>query len=107
MDNARSAALADPRFRPVRAEELEHINIEISILSVPQALKFTSPEDLLSKLHPNLDGVVLKIGWKRATYLPQVWEQLPDKDMFLSHLAKKAGAGPSDWKKPGVEILIL
>ena len=104
-DNARSAALEDPRFRPVQPEELASVEIEISVLTVPQALPFDSPEDLLGKLRPHVDGVVLKIGQRHATFLPQVWEQLPDKEDFLSRLAVKAGFPPSAWKGPGVSVL--
>jgi AmmeMemoRadiSam system protein A len=106
VDNARSAALQDPRFPPVTADELGQIEIEISLLTVPQPLAFASPEDLLMKLRPRVDGVVLKIGTRGATYLPQVWEQLPDKVLFLNQLAEKAGCDPSDWRKPGTEILV-
>ncbi len=104
-DNARSAALEDPRFRPVQPEELAIIEIEISVLTVPQALPFDSPEDLLRKLRPHMDGVVLKIGQRHATFLPQVWEQLPDKEDFLSRLAVKAGFPPSAWKGSGTSVL--
>lgn len=104
-DNARSAALEDPRFRPVQPEELASIEIEISVLTVPQALHFDSPEDLLGKLRPHVDGVVLRIGQRHATFLPQVWEQLPDKETFLGHLSTKAGLPPTAWKGPGAEVL--
>ena len=105
MDNARSAALEDPRFRPVQAEELTSIEIEISVLTFPQLLRFDSPEDLLRKLRPHVDGVVLKIGLRQATFLPQVWEQLPDKETFLAHLAAKAGLPPTAWRNPGTQVL--
>jgi AmmeMemoRadiSam system protein A len=98
IDNARSAALRDPRFPPVSAEEVPEIKIEISVLTPPQPLTFASPEDLLAKLTPYEDGVVLKIGTRGATFLPQVWAQLPDKTDFLSHLSVKAGCAPADWR---------
>ena len=82
-DNARNAATRDPRFQPVRPDELDKIKIEISVLSKLQPLSFNSPEDLLNKLEPGEDGVVLQIGSRGATFLPQVWEQLPDKVEFL------------------------
>lgn len=106
MDNARSAALQDFRFPPVKPAELGEIALEISVLTEPQPLVFSSPEDLLSKLQPHRDGVVLLIGDRRATYLPQVWEQLPDKAAFLNSLAQKAGCGPSDWRLPGTKVQI-
>jgi AmmeMemoRadiSam system protein A len=105
VQNARSAALNDTRFSPVTPEELGKIAIEVSILSVPSPLKFTSPEDLLQKLKPHQDGVVLSIGQRRATFLPQVWEQLPDATDFLSHLAVKAGLTGAAWRGPETQIM--
>ena len=98
MDNARSAATLDKRFDPVRAEELEKIEIEISILTVPRRLYAGSPLELLAKLRPGTDGVVLQVGSQQATYLPQVWEQFPNKGVFLSSLAAKAGLPASAWQ---------
>jgi hypothetical protein len=106
VDNARSAATRDPRFQPVRSEELSNIKIEISVLTEPQPLSFKSPEDLLNKLEPGEDGVVLRIGPSGATFLPQVWEQLPDKADFLNHLAQKAGCAPDDWRGRNVSVSI-
>jgi hypothetical protein len=105
-DNARNAATRDPRFQPVRPEEVKKIKIEISVLTEPQPLSFKSPEDLLNKLEPGEDGVVLRIGPYGATFLPQVWEQLPDKAEFLSHLAQKAGCAPDDWRGRNVSVSI-
>ena len=105
VQNARSAALNDTRFSPVTPEELEKIAFEVSVLSVPVPLKFTSPEDLLQKLKPHQDGVVLNIGQRRATFLPQVWEQLPDALEFLSHLAVKAGLTAAAWRGPETQVM--
>jgi AmmeMemoRadiSam system protein B/AmmeMemoRadiSam system protein A len=105
-DNARNAATRDPRFQPVRPEEASKIKIEISVLTAPQPLSFSSPEDLLNKLEPGEDGVVLQIGPSQATYLPQVWEQLPDKVQFLNNLAQKAGCAPDDWRGRNVRVSI-
>jgi AmmeMemoRadiSam system protein A len=105
MDNACAAALKDRRFDPVQPEELEAIEIEISVLTVPQPLAFDSPTELLTRLRPNVDGVVLRIGGRQSTYLPQVWEQLPDKERFLSYLSAKAGCPPLAWKEPGTSVL--
>jgi AmmeMemoRadiSam system protein B/AmmeMemoRadiSam system protein A len=105
-ENARNAALEDPRFPPVTAREADGLNIEISVLSEPQRLSFSSPDDLLQKLQPGVDGVILRIGDHVATYLPQVWEQIPDKKAFLSSLAEKAGCGPSDWRIPGTAVYL-
>jgi len=105
-DNARNAATRDPRFEPVRADEVKKIKIEISVLTEPQPLSFKSPQDLLNKLVPGEDGVVLRIGPYGATFLPQVWEQLPDKVQFLDHLAQKAGCAPGDWRGGNVSVSI-
>ena len=106
MDNARSAAIQDPRFPPVRPEETSKIHIEISVLTEPQPLAFGSSADLLSKLQPKVDGVVLRIGSRRATFLPQVWEQLPDKVEFLDRLAQKAGCAASAWRGKDTQVSI-
>jgi hypothetical protein len=103
-ENARNAALRDPRFPPVKPDEVEKIKIEISVLTEPQPLAFSSPDDLLSKLHPNEDGVLLHIGPRTATFLPQVWAQVPDKVKFLEHLSQKAGCEPSAWRGKDVSV---
>jgi AmmeMemoRadiSam system protein A len=103
-ENARNAALRDPRFPPVAPDELDQVRIEISVLTDPQPLTFSSPEDLLSKLHPNEDGVLLRIGPRTATFLPQVWAQLPDKAEFLNHLSQKAGCETTAWRGPDVSV---
>ena len=105
VDNAQNAATRDPRFVPVQPGETGKIKIEISVLTEPKPLPFTSPEDLLAKLQPGKDGVVLKIDGRGATFLPQVWEQLPDKVEFLNHLSEKAGCASGDWRKPGTSVL--
>ena len=89
--NAQSAALRDPRFNPLSLDEMKQIKIEVSILSEPQSLPYSSIEDLRSKIRPDIDGVVLEYHGYRATYLPQVWEQLPHFDGFFSSLCQKAG----------------
>lgn len=105
-ENARAAALDDSRFSPVVAREVDSIRIEVSVLSGMQRLWFSSPEDLLQKLQPGVDGVFLQMGDRGATYLPQVWEQLPDKAAFLDSLARKAGCDPSQWRKPGTAVFV-
>ena len=105
-ENARNAALRDPRFPPVQPDELDKIRIEISVLTEPQPLAFSSPDDLLSKLHPNEDGVLLHIGPRTATFLPQVWAQIPDKVEFLEHLSQKAGCEASAWRGTDVSVSI-
>ena len=106
IDNARSAALNDPRFPPVSPGEVGQLEIEISVLTTPRPLPFSSSAELLEKLRPHEDGVVLQIGDRAATYLPQVWDQLPDKVEFLNSLAEKAGCDRPDWRLPGTSVLI-
>ncbi len=97
-ENAENAAFDDPRFSPLRPEELDRVDIEISILSEPRALQYTDAEDLKRQLIPGVHGVILTREWRRATFLPQVWNQLPDKGDFLEHLCRKAGMEPDCWK---------
>lgn len=104
QQNALAAAFEDPRFPPVSEKELAFLEIEISVLSPSLPLSFESPEDLLQKLQPEIDGVVLAHGYHRATFLPQVWEQLPDPEEFLGHLCWKAGLPANAWRWPDIEI---
>jgi AmmeMemoRadiSam system protein A/AmmeMemoRadiSam system protein B len=104
IENARNAALRDPRFSPVTFKELDQISIEISVLTLPQDLPYSDSSDLLRKLRPNIDGVILQKGPYQSTFLPQVWEQLPDKIQFLQHLAMKAGMQQDNWKSADVKI---
>jgi AmmeMemoRadiSam system protein A len=105
-EHAIAAALQDYRFPPVRPEELPHIHIEVSRLTIPQSLEYKDANDLLAKLRPGIDGVILRDGMRRATFLPQVWEQLPDKEEFLSHLSAKMGATPNLWRMKHLEVQI-
>ncbi len=89
--NAQHAAFDDPRFLPVEAADLPAIQIEVSVLSAPQELTFSSEEDLLGQLQPEVDGLILERAGQRGTFLPNVWEDLPDKRQFLRHLLGKAG----------------
>jgi len=98
INRAVAAAVQDPRFPPVTYDELKDIKIEISILTVPKELKFNSADELLAQLKPLRDGVVLKTPYGSSTYLPQVWQQLPDKEMFLSSLCAKHGAPYNAWR---------
>lgn len=95
--NAQSAAFRDPRFPPLKEAELNITQIEISLLSAMQALTFTSEQDALAQLQPGVDGIVFEFGSYRSTFLPQVWEQLPDANIFLGHLKNKAGLHPDFW----------
>jgi AmmeMemoRadiSam system protein B/AmmeMemoRadiSam system protein A len=106
IHNARNAAQHDSRFPAVTAQEVGELEVEISVLSEPAALAFGSPEHLLRQLCPGKDGVILYVGGRRATFLPQVWEQLPDKEKFLDHLARKAGGSASAWREPETRVEI-
>jgi hypothetical protein len=105
QENAVNAAMRDPRFPTLSSDEFDHIQIEISLLSQPQPLIYSDSEDLINKLRIHVDGVILKKGTAQATFLPQVWEQLPRPEEFLSHLCLKAGLSSSTWKKENLEIL--
>ncbi len=103
--NAVNAAFRDPRFSPLTAAEFDDVDIEVSILTEPKPLAFSDAGDLLSKLRPETDGVIIRRGGAGATFLPQVWEQLPKPEEFLSHLCLKAGMSADAWKRPGLEVL--
>ena len=103
-DNAIAAAFEDPRFFPLRKDEFKDIKIEVSVLTEPKPLKYKDANDLLNKLRPGIDGVIIKKGPYTATFLPQVWEQLPDKELFLSHLCMKAGLPSDEWKRGDLEV---
>ena len=103
-ENAINAAFRDPRFLPLTKEEFERIKIEISILTMPQELSYTDAEDLLEKLRPGIDGVIIKKGFYEATFLPQVWDQLPTKEAFLSELCMKAGLSSHSWKREKLQV---
>ncbi len=104
--NALAAAFRDPRFPPLRAGELAALTMEISVLSAPQPLAYDGSPELIAKLRPGIDGVVLQRGMRRATFLPQVWEQLREPQEFLAHLCVKAGLPSNAWRQPGIEISI-
>jgi hypothetical protein len=95
--NAHAAAFRDPRFSPLTEKELGYTEIEISLLSAMQALEFSAEHDALAQLRPGVDGVVFEFGRYRSTFLPQVWEQLPDVALFMAHLKHKAGLQPEFW----------
>ncbi len=103
MDNAVNAAVNDMRFNKVDYGELDDISIEISVLTVPEKLEFNSGDELKSLLTPDVDGVILKQGMHQSTYLPQVWESLPDKETFLSSLCLKGGMAAGCWKDTKTE----
>ena len=95
--NAYAAAFSDPRFPPVSEDELDHLEFHISVLTPAVPMEFESEQDLLEQLRPGIDGLVLEDGVHRGTFLPAVWESLPDKINFLRHLKQKAGLPPDYW----------
>ncbi len=103
--NAVNAAFHDPRFSPLTAKELNQAEIEVSILTEPRPLEYSDGEDLIQKLRADVDGVIIRKGRASATFLPQVWEQLPNPDQFLSHLCMKAGLPADAWKEQALEVL--
>lgn len=95
--NAISAALNDPRFMPLSAKELDITDIEVSLLTPPQAMTFRDEADALSRLKPGVDGVIFEFDRYRSTFLPQVWQQLPEPRQFMAHLKRKAGLPDNFW----------
>lgn len=106
IENAVNAAFKDPRFPPMVKKELEDIHIEISVLEIPKKLNYKDEKDLVEKLTKAKPGVILKKGFHQATFLPQVWEDLPNPEEFLTHLSMKAGLPPFEWKKGADSITI-
>jgi len=104
--NAINAAFNDPRFPALTLIELDQAEIDISILTSPRELEYLKGSDLLEKLRPTIDGVIINKGLARATFLPQVWEQLPRTEDFLAHLCRKAGLSPDEWKRGGLGVSI-
>lgn len=103
VKNAVSAAYSDPRFPPLTKEESNKIIIEISILTEPLKLNYTDSADFLKKLNHG-QGIIIKKGFATATFLPQVWEQLPGKEEFLTHLCLKANLHPESWKDSNIQV---
>jgi len=95
--NASQAAFHDPRFDPLQPQELEALHISISILSSAEKMQVTSEADLIEQLRPGEDGLIIHDGRHRATFLPSVWQQLPEPNTFVHHLKLKAGLAPDDW----------
>jgi len=102
--NAINAAFHDHRFTPLTEDELAEIEIELSILTEPQLLEYSDAEDLVKKLRPKEDGVIIQKGAARATFLPQVWNQLPEHEEFLSHLCSKAGLPAEAWQNIKLDV---
>ena len=105
-EHAIAAALEDPRFPPVDKSELSRIQLEVSRLTAPHLLEYSSAEDLLVKLNPHVDGVILKDSYRRATFLPQVWKQIPNTADFLDHLCSKMGARKNLWRDTKLQVYV-
>jgi AmmeMemoRadiSam system protein A len=105
--NALNAAFHDPRFSPVTEDEMRQVEIEISILTVPERLEFSDSEDLKHKLVPGKHGVIIHRDGRSAVFLPQVWKQLPDTEKFLNNLCLKAGLPQKSWEAPGMDVNIF
>jgi len=103
QENSRAAAFRDPRFPPLRTQELADLSIEVSLLSDLEPLEFGSEEDLIRQLRPQVDGLLLEHGFHRGTFLPAVWRSLPDPRLFLRKLKAKAGL-PEDFWSPQLSV---
>lgn len=95
--NAKAAAFKDPRFQPLRVGEFSETQVEVSLLSTTQNMHFLSEQEALAQLQPGIDGIVFEYGSFRSTFLPQVWQQLPDSQQFMAHLKQKAGLPTDFW----------
>ncbi|MBU1237234.1 MAG: AmmeMemoRadiSam system protein A [Gammaproteobacteria bacterium] len=99
--NARAAAFSDPRFSPLRPSELQRTRVEVSLLQPARPIAFTDEADAVRQLRPGIDGVILEWDGRRGTFLPQVWENLHEPQLFLNLLKQKAGL-PADFWAPDV-----
>ncbi|MCJ7717326.1 MAG: AmmeMemoRadiSam system protein A [Anaerolineales bacterium] len=99
-----AAAFQDPRFPPLTIPELDEISIEISRLTQPSKLTYQTPEDLIDQLRPGIDGVILSHQFRRATFLPQVWDQLPTPELFLGRLCIKMGLDQAIWRTASLQV---
>lgn len=97
QENARAAAFRDPRFQPLNVDELPITRVEVSLLSAAEPIHFRDEGDALAQLRPNIDGVIFSAGSRRATFLPQVWEQLSEPADFMARLKQKAGLPAGYW----------
>ncbi len=104
QEHALAAATEDYRFMPVQPEEVDEIEIEVSVLSDPSPLEYSSGQELLTRLRPGIDGVILSSGLRRATFLPQVWDKVTDPAMFLSMLCEKAGLPSDEWQSGRLQV---
>jgi AmmeMemoRadiSam system protein A len=106
QEHAIAAATQDYRFPPVTAMEVPLLEIEISRLTPTQPLEYQDWRDLIAKLRPGVDGVLIRDGFQRATFLPQVWEKIPDPQEFLTQLCNKMGAEGNRWRTKKLMVSI-
>ncbi|MBW6465478.1 MAG: AmmeMemoRadiSam system protein A [Brevefilum sp.] len=106
QEHAVAAALQDYRFPRVKPAELPHIQVEVSALTPRTRLEYQGPRDLIARLRPHIDGVILQDGLRKATFLPQVWDKLPDPEEFLSHLCMKMGGSGDLWRKKKLDVFV-
>ena len=105
--NAKNAAFSDPRFPPLQEEETKNLIVEISVLTPPEEKQFDTIEELLQYLSKNKPGLIIQLGYKQATFLPSVWEELPDPDQFLIHLIYKAWLTPEEFVQNFKDVKIF
>lgn len=103
-ENAFNAAFRDPRFPELTAVELADLELDISVLGAPQAMSFRDEADLVAQLQPGRDGLILEVGGRRGTFLPSVWDSLPDAEGFLRQLKQKAGL-PADFWSADIRVM--
>ena len=99
VHNAQNSAFSDPRFQPLRQDELDELSIDVSLLSTPEKMEFEDEADLINQIRPFVDGIIIKDKGYQAVYLPSVWEQLPEKSLFLNSLKIKAGMPPKHFSE--------
>ncbi len=106
QEHSAAAATQDYRFSPVKPAEVDSIQIEISRLTPTRRLPYSDWQELITLLRPGVDGVMIRDGARGATFLPQVWEKLPDPNEFLTHLCLKLGADGNYWQKKKLDVFI-
>ncbi|MFH1789803.1 MAG: AmmeMemoRadiSam system protein A [bacterium] len=106
IENSVSAAFEDPRFLPLRSGEFNNLHIEVSVLTRPVKIQCSDASEIIQKLNPDVDGVIIKKGNRGATYLPQVWSEFSTPQEFLSSLCLKAGLLANEWEKGTIEVSI-
>jgi len=98
-ENAHAAAFKDPRFPPLSENEMDNLEIHISVLTPAKPMEFSSEQDLIAQLRPGQDGLILQDGYNKGTFLPSVWESLPQPEEFIKHLKLKAGLPTTHWSE--------